>query len=62
VTGPAEQVTFTPAEALGGTLDTRAGVPAEAEIKAAQTRARQAKEEQKTATPTREELKARRPQ
>jgi len=62
VTGPSETATFTPAEAAGALLDTRAGVPAEAELQAARTKARQFKEDVKTATPTREELKARRPQ
>jgi len=49
-------------EAMGYTTETRAGVPAEAELQAARTRARQLKEDVKTATPTPEELKARRPQ
>jgi len=62
VTGPAETATLTPAEAMGVTLDTKAGVPAEAELSAPKTRARQFKEDVKTATPTREELKARRAQ
>jgi hypothetical protein len=62
VTGPSETATFTPAEAAGALLDTRAGVPAEAELEAAKTRARQLKEDVKTATPTSAELKARRPQ
>jgi hypothetical protein len=62
VTGPSETATFTPAEAAGALLDTRAGVPAEAELQAARTRARQFKEDVKTSTPTSAELKARRPQ
>lgn len=62
VTGPSETATFTPAEAAGALLDTRAGVPAEAELQAARTRARQFKEDVKATTPTSEELKARRAQ
>ncbi len=60
---PAAQMTMGGiGEAMGYTTETRAGVPAEAELKAPQTSARQFKEDVKTTTPTREELKARRPQ
>lgn len=62
VTGPSETATFTFPEAAGVVLDTRAGVPAEAELRAPQLRTRQAKEDVKAATPTREELKSRRGQ
>jgi hypothetical protein len=63
VTGPSETATFTIPEAAGVVLDTRAGVPAEAEVKAAQTRARQFKKDVEAKTPTSEELKAgRKPQ
>lgn len=59
VTGPAEAATMGGiGEAAGFTLDTRAGVPAEAEIKAAQTRARQAEQDVKEVTPTPEEVRA----
>jgi hypothetical protein len=46
------------AEALGFTTETRAGVPAEAEVRAAQLRTRQAEQDVKEVTPTPEEVRA----